>query len=376
GSGTNPPDGGNPNPGDGSGNNPPDGGNPNPGDGSGTNPPDGGNPNPGDGSGNNPPDGGNPNPGDGSGNNPPDGGNPDPGARPGTDPSDGGSPNLEGNQIIEVEAGTGTIVIQNFGGVGRGTNPLASVIAEVDTLKFIGDGLTSQNMLVSQDGDDLIITFEGVENTRVILQDFSLELLDNFFLEEDNGLGNIIFDPQDSVQDSFDVFNKEWNSGSYDQVFSANTVTFLNALNNDVRGLDDSADVINGQDGNDILSGLSGDDILRGDRGDDTLLGGDGNDRLVGGEGDDLLDGGIGNDTLNGGAGRDSFVFNPDGNTVIEDFQIDQDVIVLSEGISYGQLSIRQEGSNTVIGIDQHTSIILRNIQATNLIENASNIFQ
>jgi len=49
----------------------------------------------------------------------------------------------------------------------------------------------------------------------------------------------------------------------FGKVFNQDTVTFLNDLDNDTKGWDDSNDVINGQGGNDTLTGLSGDDILR-----------------------------------------------------------------------------------------------------------------
>jgi Ca2+-binding RTX toxin-like protein len=78
-------------------------------------------------------------------------------------------------------------------------------------------------------------------------------------------------------------------------------VTFLNDLNNNVKGFDNSSDVINGQGGNDTIDGLSGNDYLRG---------GAGNDILIGGAGNDTLAGDAGNDVLTGGNNADSFVFN------------------------------------------------------------------
>jgi hypothetical protein len=54
-------------------------------------------------------------------------------------------------------------------------------------------------------------------------------------------LGNVIFDEQDEINDSFDVFNAEWN---FARVLNPNSVTFLNGLNNAVQGFDNSNDVI------------------------------------------------------------------------------------------------------------------------------------
>ncbi|MFN6465133.1 MAG: calcium-binding protein [Nostoc sp. DedVER02] len=198
-------------------------------------------------------------------------------------------------------------IITDFGGVGKGTNPTAEVIAEVDTLEFQGNGATAKNLLLTQNGNNLEINFEGDPYTTrffgdlFILQNFALENLDN--LSKSTGatvdLGNIVFNGQTSTTDSFDVFNADSTQST---IFNKNTVTFLNDLNNNVSGFDNSDDVINAQGGNDIINGLSGNDLLRGGAGNDTLLGGIGNDTLVGGVGDDSL---TGNDSLVGGTGND-----------------------------------------------------------------------
>ncbi|MEH2126549.1 beta strand repeat-containing protein, partial [Nostoc sp.] len=200
-----------------------------------------------------------------------------------------------------------TTIITDFGGVGKGTNPTAAVIAEVDTLEFQGTGAIAQNLLLTQKGNNLEISFAGDAyitrffDVPVILQNFALENLDN--LSKSTGatvdLGNILFDGETSTIDSFDVFNA---NSTQSTIFNKNTVTFLNDLNNNVSGFDNSNDVINGQGGDDLIDGLSGNDILRGGAGNDFLIGGVGNDTLVGGVGNDSL---TGNDTLVGGAGND-----------------------------------------------------------------------
>ncbi|MEH2024693.1 beta strand repeat-containing protein [Nostoc sp.] len=193
----------------------------------------------------------------------------------------------------------GTDIITDFGGIGKGINPSAAVIAEVDTLKFEGDAFTVQNLLLNQNGSNLEITFQGSVANKVILQNFALENLDN--LNKSTGatvnLGNILFNGQTSTTDSFDVFNA---NSTQSTIFNKNTVTFLNDLSNNVNGFDNSDDVINGQGGNDKIDGLSGNDILRGGAGNNTLEGGAGNDTLNVdlSEGDNLLSGGDGNDSL------------------------------------------------------------------------------
>ncbi|MEH2296972.1 MAG: calcium-binding protein [Nostoc sp.] len=192
------------------------------------------------------------------------------------------------------EADGGTITITDFDGIGQGSNPSAAVIAEVDTLQFTGDKqLTARNLQLTQNGNNSEITFERTYTFKVVLQNFALENLDNLAQT-----GNILFDGQTSITDSFDVFNA---NSTQSTIFNLNTVTFLNDLNNNVNGFDNSDDVINGQGGNDIIDGKSGNDLLRGGAGNDTLIGGIGDDVLLESSdltGDNLLSGGDGNDTL------------------------------------------------------------------------------
>ena len=218
-----------------------------------------------------------------------------------------------GDNFVD-QFGENTDTITDFGGVGKGKNPTAAVIAEVDTIKFQGAGLTARNLLLTQNNNNLEITFEGVADAKVILQNFALENLDN--LRKSTGasvdLGNIEFDGQTSITDSFDVFN---GNSTQSTIFNRNTVTFLNDLDNNVTGFDNSNDVINGQGGDDIIDGLSGNDILRGGAGNNTLNGGAGNDSLSasGSIGDNLLNGGDGNDYLDiSGKYTDNYYYYPE----------------------------------------------------------------
>ncbi|HEY9643060.1 MAG TPA: hypothetical protein V6C57_21400 [Coleofasciculaceae cyanobacterium] len=273
---------------------------------------------------------------------------------------------LAGQQtlVIQVDA---TQTILGFGGVGQGVNPSQAVVDEVDTLKFVGAGLTAPNLILTQSGSDLQITFAGASQMQVILKDFSLENLDNL----NRGtwaavtLGNLLFDGQTAIEDSFDVFNADENPIA---VYRPHTVTFLNDLNNTTQGFDNANDVINGQGGDDCLSGLSGDDLLRGGTGNDQLWGGAGEDVLVGDQGDDLLVGGLGADTLVGGEGCDRFLLTPgEGTDVIQDFQIGKDRLQLAGNLLSSQLVFVQDGSNTRIDWQQQTLAILLGVQAVDL---------
>lgn len=94
-----------------------------------------------------------------------------------------------------------------------------------------------------------------------------------------------------------------------------------------------------GSDADYVLGG-DGDDIHWGEEGDDTLNGGGGSDIVRGNLGDDLIDGGAGSDLLFGGGGADIFELTPDfGKDRIADFQAGSDRLMLSGGLTFGDLS-------------------------------------
>jgi len=268
---------------------------------------------------------------------------------------------LGGNRTFTIEAGSGTTNLEGFGGLGRGSNPSNAVRRELDTIHFSGEGLDADAMLLTQVGDDLEITFEGVADTRVVLKDFDLENLDNL-----SNIGNIRFDGQGRVRDRFDVFSA---SDRPSTLFNRNTATFLNDANNVTRGFNNSRDVINAQGGNDRISGLGGNDLLRGGDGNDTLLGGEGRDTLLGGAGNDRLDGESGHNILAGGAGADIFVLSRDGRAMVTDFEDGVDRLGLSQGLKFGKLAIAQNGSDTTIRFAPNGPLLatLTGIQASTI---------
>ncbi|MBW4420641.1 MAG: alkaline phosphatase [Myxacorys californica WJT36-NPBG1] len=268
-----------------------------------------------------------------------------------------------GQETVEVKQGEGVLAGVNFGGVGRGVAPSEGAIAEADTLKFSGTDLTAQNLLLTQIGDDLAISFEGVAATGAILRNFKLDDLDN--LSQSTGatldLGNLLFEGQTQIKDSFDVFDADLVRNS---IFNRNSVTFLNDLDNVVMGLSQSDDVINAQGGDDAINGLSGDDLIRG------------------GAGNDLLFGSVGADILVGGMGADLFVLAENSGTdTIQDFNFeDGDRIALSGGLSFGRLSILQgtgtNAGNALIqaGSTNELLAIVAGVQANTLTSSAFGI--
>lgn len=247
---------------------------------------------------------------------------------------------IDGQKTFVINRGDRNAVIDHFGGVGQGVNPNAATIAEADTLKFVGDGLIAKNMILTQQGSDLVITFDGVSDTQVTLKNFKLKNLDN--LSKSTGatvnLDNILFNGQTQGSDSFDVFN---NDAPRNRVYNPNTVTFLDRVSKDVYGLNHSDNVINAVQGNHTIHAGDGNDLLRG---------GAGRNTLYGGTGTTILEGGSGRTRMIGGTGKDTFVLSAtDGLDIVKNFDLSKDRIQLAGGLTYDQLSLTQ-GSGQYAG--------------------------
>ncbi|WP_286829546.1 M10 family metallopeptidase C-terminal domain-containing protein, partial [Kordiimonas sp. UBA4487] len=109
-----------------------------------------------------------------------------------------------------------------------------------------------------------------------------------------------------------------------------------------------------------VHTGTSGNDYLLGSYLDDIISGGNGDDTIVGQDGDN---------TLTGGMGADVFVLSsPFGTNSITDFVVGQDRInIAGTSLGYSELTIVQEGENTVITGDGSLAITLEGVEATEL---------
>ncbi len=186
----------------------------------------------------------------------------------GDDALDGGA----GNDNYYFSQGFGFDTIQGLAAASSGSDVIR-----------LGTGLTTNNVTVMIDGDNISLTFSNGYGQNASIDSLILE----GFLAASNGTHVIQF-PNGQV----------W-SASY---IRGSIGTGLD----DVLTGSSSDDTLRGHGGNDTLHGLGGNDSLYGGVGNDSLLGGTGADRLWGDEGDDSLDGGDGNDTvIDGGAGND-----------------------------------------------------------------------
>jgi parallel beta-helix repeat protein len=179
--------------------------------------------------------------------------------------------------------------------------------------------------------------------------------------------GNLSFKNNDSDESSFDIPI----TGTVAQLLNGtNDSEYLkgNAPANRIYALggDDTIaanfgnDQLWGGDGNDTLWAQDGNDVLYGDNGNDWLYGDNGNDVLYGGKGNDVLTG--------GGSGTDTFVLAPgEGTDLITDFKVGTDLIGLSGGLKFGQLSIRQQGSQSLI-VNTSDNLVLAKLDAVSAV--------
>jgi len=134
-------------------------------------------------------------------------------------------------------------------------------------------------------------------------------------------------------------------------------------------GLDDFA---YGGQGADTVRGGAGDDTLFGNWNDDEMVGGKGSDRLFGGRGDDFIDGFTGDDTMFGGKGSDEFFYTLEGDEgadKIRDFQDGIDLILIQDA-QFSDVTISASGKggkNTLISLETGTTIVLSNINHSNI---------
>jgi len=93
----------------------------------------------------------------------------------------------------------------------------------------------------------------------------------------------------------------------------------------------------------------------------DNIIGTSYNDVLTGNSSNNILVGGMGNDMLTGGAGMDQFVLESvDGVDTITDFQWEEDLLVLTDGLTYAEITITSAGD---FGYDPKYTMILNQNQ-------------
>jgi hypothetical protein len=256
---------------------------------------------------------------------------------------------------------------ESYNTIDAGTVPLAAIIGDAGNDNIfgsstIGVGNYDGDVLVGNKGADYIdakagndIVFGGQDNDVIRGNDGDDALLGD--LGNDLILGDAGNDGLSGME-GIDYLN----GGSGDDFLNGgdDNDAAVGGDGNDRLFGDAGNDCMSGQNGDDLLFGGTGVDLLNGDSGNDTLYGGKDSDTLVGGVGNDLLLADLGNDILIGGTGGDRFDFLPGGGfDVIADFQDGTDIIGL-RGFSFGEVTIKEFGSDTLITATGLTVILQR----------------
>jgi Ca2+-binding RTX toxin-like protein len=213
--------------------------------------------------------------------------------------------------------------------------------------------------------DSILRVFDSTGNQKAVDDDdandlapFEQQTLDSYIKYDVDASGDYYVGVS-----SFANFNYDPNVEGTGSGFSTGDYDLAISVFNGIKGTEGSDDLtgtansdylegfggndrLSGGDQKDALLGGAGNDELRGDAGDDLLRGGEGADLLRAGDGNDTLGGEAGNDALYSGQGSDLFVIGS-GTDAIFDFSDGQDLILLTNGIRFEDLTI---GASTTGG--------------------------
>lgn len=312
---------------------------------------------------------------------------------------------IEGTEINDILIGVevseqivglgGDDEITAFGGNDNIFGNLGNDIIDAGDGNDVVDGGTGENFIVGGVGNDTLIggsdndTLVGGSNDAELADTDGQDLLDGgdgndtlFGNEgEDTLIGGDGNDLIFSGKDNDLASGEEGNDTIFGDVGDDSIV---GGEGNDLLLGNQGNDTISGGEGNDFIAGGQGDDLLFGDQGNDqvygdlgadtvygnqgndSLYGGEGNDSLIGAEGDDFLSGDGGDDILSGGEGADIFaLLLNSGSDVIVDFADSQDLLGLTAGLSFEELTIEQSETATLIRFEGQLLVTLNRINST-----------
>ncbi|MDC0598552.1 hypothetical protein OAP18_01720 [Gammaproteobacteria bacterium] len=185
--------------------------------------------------------------------------------------------------------GDGSDVIHDLGGYGsyQGSDKI-----------IFGSGIVESDLLISVDGDDIVITIEDPADPGA---------LDRITLE------SAYTNPFSEIE-VFEFADGSSLSGSEVKALAA---TQYGTSGDDVLVGTSENETFYGYEGNDTIDGNSGENYIEGGLGDDMLTGGDDADVIYGGDGNDVVNAGHGSDVVDGGAGDDVLTVGGGSNIVV-----------------------------------------------------------
>jgi Ca2+-binding RTX toxin-like protein len=245
----------------------------------------------------------------------------------------------------------------------QGTNPNVGAPGQ---LIVFGDGDTSTKFVRIPIIND---------TTAELTEAFAVDLIENrgqdvllvnttlvSILDDDSGEGGTVgpgTNPTFGPEAPFFPVSVDGNNEIFGS--AGNDTLFGGKGNDSVTGLGGNDTVYGGQDqdslfgnlGNDFLYANKGNDTIFGGQGDDILYGGQGDDTIFGNDGNDFLAGDIGVDVLAGAGGSDRFAIQAaKGTDFVADFIVGEDLLSLTGGLQFGDVSILQSGGDTRIRLN------------------------
>jgi Ca2+-binding RTX toxin-like protein len=194
-------------------------------------------------------------------------------------------------------------------------------------------GVTAEEVRLTRDGDGLVLSIEGTDDSITA---------SNFFAWND---------PNNEFNTLQEVRFADGSSWDVAAMLKSKGLTGMAG-----------ADALSGSNWSDTISGLGGDDALYGLDGDDVLIGGLGNDQIIAGNGNDFLIGGAGNDQLFGGFGSDIYSFcRGDGVDVIVDNDAESgkfNRLNFGDDVAPSDVFASREGDDLVLSILQSSDSV------------------
>ncbi|WP_294474607.1 calcium-binding protein, partial [uncultured Ruminococcus sp.] len=216
----------------------------------------------------------------------------------GDDKLDGG----KGNDILYGGYGNDTYIFKK--GYGNDVINEDNKGSTADRVVF-GEGITANDLNISRDGDDLVLSIKGTDDSLRIV---------NQYLYNDYRVEKFIF--------------------ANGKTYSAKNIFDISLT---IKGEGEIKDFDGGYGTRNT-----------------TLIGGDDADVIYGYGGDDTLDGGKGDDTLYGGYGDDTYIFKKGyGNDVIDEDNkgSGSDKVVFGSGITAKDIKVSRDGNDLVLSI-------------------------
>ncbi len=205
-----------------------------------------------------------------------------------------------GNGNDYMDAGTGNGFADGGAGndeylFGNGYGELSIMDSDgINTIMF-GDGISADGIKAYRsDWNDLLITFNGLDDTLKIKNYSADEKARNFLLIFADGTIVNAADQESPLKNIYGTEDSEYMPSQY-----TDGVTKIGQDGDDQLVGGDGNDFLYGCNGNDVLTGRAGDDVLDGDAGNDFLYGEKGNDTYI-------FKSGYGTDTINDGKGENT----------------------------------------------------------------------